>query len=137
MARTSGGMMTAQATTGPAIGPLPTSSTPARSGPFSRRRSRSMVVQRLRRGTSRRRVLGIGVVDSEIGFVGSESEAAALAADWGLPGSTSSFTRSYASRREVGELRLDPSLRSRLSYGLRARHGDFGFALSDARRLAG
>src|SRR4029078_12709695 len=45
----SGGMMTAHATTGPAMGPRPTSSTPARRGPRSARRSLSMCVQRLRR----------------------------------------------------------------------------------------
>src|SRR5688572_20957292 len=41
MARTSGGMMTAQATTGPAKGPRPTSSTPAIMGPTVARSSRS------------------------------------------------------------------------------------------------
>src|SRR6202011_583846 len=35
MARASPGMITAQATTGPAIGPRPTSSTPARRGPLA------------------------------------------------------------------------------------------------------
>src|SRR5215211_1727084 len=49
IARTSGGMMTAQATTGPARGPRPTSSTPAISGPAVARRSRSIVLHRRRR----------------------------------------------------------------------------------------
>src|SRR3954464_10338137 len=116
-------MITAQATTGPAMGPLPTSSTPARSGPLSRRKSRSMVVQRLRRGTSLRRSLGVGLVGSGV--------------DWGLPCSTSSVMRRYASLSEVCVLRLDPGLGTCLCDGLRARHGDFGFPLSDAGRLAG
>src|SRR5689334_18242479 len=50
MTRSSGGMMMAHATTGPASGPRPTSSIPAMSGPTDRRRSRSMVLQRSRRG---------------------------------------------------------------------------------------
>src|SRR5688500_6209057 len=50
MARASGGMTTAHATTGPARGPRPTSSTPASSGPRDSRRSRSSALQR--RGTS-------------------------------------------------------------------------------------
>src|SRR5688500_5444255 len=49
IARWSGGMMTAHATTGPARGPRPTSSTPAISGPDPARRSRSIVLQRWRR----------------------------------------------------------------------------------------
>src|ERR1044071_8560530 len=48
IARTSGGMTTAHATTGPARGPRPTSSTPAISGPCCARRSRSIVLQRIR-----------------------------------------------------------------------------------------
>src|SRR5688500_16112725 len=47
MARRSGGMMTAHATTGPARGPRPTSSTPASRGPCWLRRSRSIVLQRM------------------------------------------------------------------------------------------
>src|SRR5437868_4496678 len=50
MTRSSGGMMTAHATTGPARGPRPTSSMPAMRGPTDRRRSRSIVLQRSRRG---------------------------------------------------------------------------------------
>src|SRR5437868_6863921 len=50
MTRSSGGMMTAHATTGPASGPRPTSSMPAMSGPTDRRKSRSIVLQRSRRG---------------------------------------------------------------------------------------
>src|SRR5689334_17423434 len=50
MTRSSGGMMMAHATTGPASGPRPTSSIPAMSGPTDRRRSRSIVLQRSRRG---------------------------------------------------------------------------------------
>src|SRR6476661_7487157 len=46
MARASGGMTTAQATTGPARGPRPTSSTPAMRGPREARSSRSSVLQR-------------------------------------------------------------------------------------------
>src|SRR5438105_15306031 len=46
MARSSGGMMTAQATTGPANGPRHTSSTPAMHGPSGRRSSRSMPLHR-------------------------------------------------------------------------------------------
>src|SRR5687768_6126868 len=46
IARTSGGMTTAQATTGPARGPRPTSSMPAMSGPFPARSSRSSGLQR-------------------------------------------------------------------------------------------
>ena len=49
IARMSGGMITAHATTGPASGPRPTSSTPASRGPRSLRRSLSMLVQRFRR----------------------------------------------------------------------------------------
>src|SRR5690349_23444082 len=49
IARWSGGMMTAHATTGPASGSRPTSSTPAISGPAPTRRSRSIVLQRWRR----------------------------------------------------------------------------------------
>ena len=54
MARWSGGMTTAQATTGPARGPRPTSSTPAISGPPAARSSRSIALQRRgeRRGRS-------------------------------------------------------------------------------------
>src|SRR5881396_1552502 len=48
-ARLSGGMTTAQATTGPARGPRPTSSTPAINGPWTRRSSRSTGRQRIRR----------------------------------------------------------------------------------------
>src|SRR5437868_1563248 len=47
MARLSGGMTMAHATTGPASGPRPTSSTPAISGPCWLRRSRSIVLQRM------------------------------------------------------------------------------------------
>src|SRR5688500_7207060 len=50
IARLSGGITTAQATTGPARGPRPTSSTPAINGPCWLRRSRSIVLQRMRRG---------------------------------------------------------------------------------------
>src|SRR6478736_6821611 len=50
MARASGGMMTAHATTGPASGPRPTSSTPARRGPREVRSSCSSALQR--RGTA-------------------------------------------------------------------------------------
>src|SRR3954469_9909959 len=82
-----------------------------------------MVVQRLRRGTSRRRSLGVGLVGSGV--------------DWGLPCSTSSVIRRYASLSEVCVLRFDPGLGTRLCDGLRARHGDLGFPLSDAGRLAG
>src|SRR6476619_7402963 len=46
MARVSGAMMTAHATTGPARGPRPTSSIPARRGPRESRSSRSRVLQR-------------------------------------------------------------------------------------------
>src|SRR3990172_4171722 len=49
MARRSGGMMTAHATTGPARGPRPTSSTPASSGPWAARSSRSIPLHRFRR----------------------------------------------------------------------------------------
>src|SRR5688572_21227440 len=48
IARASGGMMTAHATTGPASGPRPTSSTPASIGPDASRNSRSIVLQRRR-----------------------------------------------------------------------------------------
>src|SRR3954468_22763559 len=123
MARVSGGMITAHATTGPAMGPRPTSSTPARSGPLSRRRSRSMVVHRLRRGTSRRRGFSLGVFGSGV--------------DWRLPCSTSSVMRCYASPSEVWELRLDPGLGTGLRYGFLSRNHDLGFPLSDAGRLAG
>src|SRR6185503_10997568 len=51
MARASGGMTTAHATTGPARGPRPTSSTPASSGPRETRSSCSSALQR--RGTAR------------------------------------------------------------------------------------
>src|SRR6185312_7310049 len=47
-ARVSGGITMAHATTGPAREPRPTSSTPAMSAPPARRRSRSIVVQRVR-----------------------------------------------------------------------------------------
>src|SRR5437867_2303567 len=47
IARFWGGMTTAQATTGPARGPRPTSSIPAIRGPCSVRRSRSIVLQRM------------------------------------------------------------------------------------------
>src|SRR5256714_716060 len=50
MTRSSGGMITAHATTGPASGPRPTSSMPAMRGPTDRRKSRSVVLQRSRRG---------------------------------------------------------------------------------------
>src|SRR5258707_399433 len=46
MACASAGMTTAHATTGPARGPRPTSSTPARSGPRASRNSRSIRLQR-------------------------------------------------------------------------------------------
>src|SRR5688500_13899106 len=47
IARRSCGITTAHATTGPARGPRPTSSTPAISGPCCKRRSRSIVLQRM------------------------------------------------------------------------------------------
>ena len=57
IARWSGGMITAHATTGPARGPRPTSSTPASNGPNSARRARSIPLHRcgcgLRRGSAR------------------------------------------------------------------------------------
>src|SRR5258705_5276698 len=53
MARASGGMTTAHATTGPASGPRPTSSIPARRGPRETRSSRSTVLQRGMPGVAR------------------------------------------------------------------------------------
>src|SRR6478752_5997778 len=57
MARASGGMTTAHATTGPARGPRPTSSTPASSGPRETRSSCSSALQR--RGTARSEWCGL------------------------------------------------------------------------------
>src|SRR5678816_2861428 len=59
IARMSGGMMTAHATTGPAMGPRPPSSTPARRGPRSARRSLSMCVQRFSRYGARPFAVGL------------------------------------------------------------------------------
>src|SRR5215510_650089 len=59
IARTSGGMMTAQATTGPARGPRPTSSIPAISGPAVLRSSRSIGFHRSR-ATALLALLGCG-----------------------------------------------------------------------------
>src|SRR5258706_3768470 len=123
MARVSGGIITAQATTGPAIGPLPTSSTPASKGPFWARRSRSMVVQRFRRGTCLRRGC------SEFGF-------GASGVDWGAPGSTSSCMPFYAlgAMRTLG---FDAGLCSCLRRSLRTGDSHLGLPLSDAGCLAG
>src|SRR6266550_772823 len=120
IARFSGGIITAQATTGPAIGPLPTSSTPARRGPFSRRNSRSMVVQRAHRNL-RRFLFGVGLEGSGV--------------DWGTPGSTSSCMVLYA-RCASKTLRLDASLGRGFGYRLRAGHGDLCFPLPDAGGLS-
>src|SRR4029077_8977893 len=123
MARVSAGIITAQATTGPAMGPLPTSSTPASSGPFSLRRSRSMVVQRFRRGTCLRRT------DSGSGF-------GASGVDWGAPVSTSSCMLFYA-RLSEESLGVDAGLGSCLCDRLRAWNSHLGLPLSYARRFAG
>src|SRR4029079_1078672 len=98
------------------------------------------------RGTSRRRgfatgASGLGSVPAafELGFAPAAPELVWVGAgvDWLRPGSTSSSISAYAPRSEVRKLGLDPGLGRGLRNRLSARHHHFGFALSDAGRLAG
>src|SRR4051794_34870742 len=87
MARASGAMMTAHATTGPARGPRPTSSIPASRGPRDARSSRSRALQRrtrepaavLLRGRARLRDARLHLLDAR-GLAGEMAQVVQLGA---------------------------------------------------------